>query len=151
MKRSIKKKRLYAIDDGLGLITPTGRRAHERADINLRQWARGYLYHDRREIMGDTGNGGGSSLGRDVKRNNKDNNVFDDALIEVDDSRYVALNAVVLRLPQSARAAIHLHYVERDGEPARAFIQRKGLGKTKYYEDLSEAKQAFIAWGGINN
>ena len=150
MNSALKNKMRYALESDLGLIRPTGRRAHQIADINLRQWARGYVYHDRREIKGDTGNGGGSSLGRDVKRNNKDNNVFDSYVLEVDDSRYRALNAVVLKLSKSSRAAINQHYIDRDGEPAREFIRRKGLGKTKYYEDLSQAKHEFIAWGGIN-
>jgi len=164
MNKALKRKMMAILEDDLLIKSPTGKRAHDQADINLRQWARGY-HNDRREIMNVTGNGGGSALGRSVGRSNDYNP-------PIDDSRYRALNGIMLRLPKSYQAILRQHYIEfpqkykermnskgkvvkvnisvNEFINTRRFIEAFGkMSRSKYFYLVGDAKQAFIAYGGI--
>lgn len=136
----------------IGLVRPKrGERFHESADAALKAWAFGFITHDRREIKQATGNGGGSALGRDVKRNNKDNHIYEPpAEIEISDEQYRRLNTVVLSLSPPSFYFINLHYVERNNMPVVKFIRDLPITKTAYYEEIRDARNEFIARGGIS-
>ena len=141
-------KRLLVREVGLIRGDPK-RRQSETADNMLKQWAKGYLTHDRREINRDTGNGGGSALGRDVRRNNKENNTLSgQAGYEIDDTEYRRLNAVVNRMTEYNRMFIFRHYLHRRSG-VKQFARKLDIPIATYYRDLGDARDEFIARGGI--
>lgn len=145
-------------------ITKPNPKDYTIANFRLKQWARGYLMHDRREIIKDTGGNCSGSLGQQVKRNNKDNNIYDDVpFIEIDDSQYRRLNTVMLSMTPYNRMFLNRHYIERAQYiekcvaggilPKRAsqlFLSLKvRVTKNMYTLDLGEAQEEFLLRGGF--
>jgi hypothetical protein len=132
-------------------------------DLRLKQWANGYCTHDRREISTLTGGNCAGSLGLVVKKHNKPNNIYDcGPIIEIDDSEYRRLNAVVLSLNVYNRMVLHRHYITRKDylekhisggvTPKRAsemFLDKLGMTSSNIYTvDLNDAKHDFHVRGG---
>lgn len=120
--------------------------------------------HDRREIINDTGGNCSGSLGQQVKRNNKDNNIYGDVpFIEIDDSQYRRLNNVMLAMTPYNRMFLNRHYIDRARYiekcvaggilPKRAsqlfLIRKVNVTKNMYTLDLGEAQEEFLHRGGF--
>lgn len=141
---------LRAVSHEVGLIrAPRGQRLHESIDNHLKAWARGYKCFDRNEIRRDTGNGGSSFLGKIVRQNNKSNDVHSEPQIELDDSSYRRLSAVVNSMTEYNRMFIYRHYIERS-TGIRLFCEEIGMKYGTYRDDLSDAKQEFAVRSGLN-
>lgn len=139
----------------------------ERREVDkiLNRWGNAYFVHDYREACRSTGNAGGSALGRDVKRNNKENNIYAETPSELpDDTEYAKVNHVVLKMSPGHRAVIMRHYVERKewerktcdrlgdaltdrDTSVKAWIEHLGVNESEYRHDLGNAKdEFFIRW-----
>lgn len=131
-------------------------------DKKLRQWARGYRTHDRREISALTGGNCSGSLGDQVKRHNKPNNIYsDDLSVEVDDSEYRRLNGVILSMNVYNQMVLNRHYITRQDfmekyiasgvlpkRAAEMFLDKLEITKNLYTVDLNDAKDEFYVRGG---
>ena len=144
-------------------ITKPEPRDYTIANFRLRQWARGYLMHDRREIVKDTGGNPSGSLGQQVRDNNEEKKIYDDVpFIEIDDSQYRRLNTVMLAMTPYNFMFLNRHYIDRAKfiskrveagitakRAAELFLDKLKFTKNMYTLDLREAQEEFLLRGGF--
>lgn len=146
------KREIFLLEYASGDYDPTSNEAHEMANNALKRWARGYPHTDLKEIYSLTGNSKHSPLGKEVKRANKDNSIYDDSPVEYDNTEYNRLNGLVLSLTPLHSLMLDIHYKQRGEEPVVEYIERGATqfhNTTGYYKVLKLAKQEFILKGGI--
>lgn len=117
----------------------------KRSDVEMTiiEWIR--RQNDAVQIRILCGVSNSSPLGRQVKQNNKDNNIFDDShnWIYSEDDMINATRAMEL-LSGESRTIINLHY--RQGG-----YKNSGMRKQTYYQKLGIAHDEFMSLGGVSN
>ena len=125
------------------LIRPKrDRRLMQEADDSLERWAKEYRSGDQVQIKKMTGWPFNSLLGKLYSKGSQTH-------APIDDKAYQKLNGVVFSMSASGRATIQCHYLNRK-LPIAQHIIKSGSSKSKYYRDLTSAKEEFIARGGID-
>jgi hypothetical protein len=126
------------------LISP--RRLNHEADKALKQWGSLYRVIDKLEISQETGYKQQNLALMKARRMYSDIAVLD----------YEKSNAAIIKMPLYYREFIHRHYVlddekkmHKNGRTLREYCKYIQVAERTYGQDLNEAKQLFIACGGI--
>ena len=140
---------LFKMDLKEGKADTESEQALIEADRNLKEWAKGEIFHNRKEIKKDCGVNTDTALGVQYKRSGAYNRIYDDYLNLNTDTRFRALNAVYLKMSAVSRKAVSDHYVERQGRKLEEFLPTLRVRKQTYLQRLKQAKKEFIDNGGL--